>query len=203
MENSDLAVLIENTTRGIKKKFPNLSQATIMELFQYTEIIEVPKKGYFIKAGQFDRRIVIVVKGLFRAYYLKDDVESTIWFREEYDVYASYSSILSEKPSSLTYQAVENSVVVVINYDLLKEKAMMDQEVAKSIIAVLEGLMLELIESLEEYIILNPEERFIKTLDKKPKLINRVPQSQLASLLGITPESFSRLKSRLKSKGEF
>lgn len=199
-EKVDIGDLINRIAHGIKKQFPNLSLDTIFDLFQFAEILDVPKKSYFITAGQFDRRVVFVIKGLFRAFYDKDGMEYTIWFRQEFDVYASYSSILAEKKSTLTYQAIEDSIVMVISYDLLKEKAMEDMEVAKSIIVVLEGLMLELIESLEEYIMLNPEERFLKILEKKSGLFNRVPQHQLASMLGITPESFSRLKNRLKNK---
>lgn len=201
MEGAGIEELIKNITSGIRSKFPNLSQEAIEDLFHYTEIIEVPKKSYFIKAGQYDRRIVFVIKGLFRAFYTNGEQESTIWFRQEFDVYASYSSIFSKRPSNLSYQAIEDSVVMVISYDLLKEKSMKDQEIAKSIIVVFERLMLDLLMSLEEYIILNAEDRFIRVLEKSPKLINRVPQNQLASMLGITPESFSRLKSRLKSKG--
>lgn len=201
MEGAGIEELIKNITSGIRSKFPNLSQEAIEDLFHYTEIIEVPKKSYFIKAGQYDRRIVFVIKGLFRAFYTNGEQESTIWFRQEFDVYASYSSIFSKRPSNLSYQAIEDSVVMVISYDLLKEKSMKDQEIAKSIIVVFERLMLDILMSLEEYIILNAEDRFIRVLEKSPKLINRVPQNQLASMLGITPESFSRLKSRLKSKG--
>lgn len=201
MEGAGIEELIKNITSGIRSKFPNLSQEAIEDLFHYTEIIEVPKKSYFIKAGQYDRRIVFVIKGLFRAFYTNGEQESTIWFRQEFDVYASYSSIFSKRPSNLSYQAIEDSVVMVISYDLLKEKSMKDQEIAKSIIVVFERLMLDLLMSLEEYIILNAEDCFIRVLEKSPKLINRVPQNQLASMLGITPESFSRLKSRLKSKG--
>ncbi len=201
MEGVGIEELIKNITSGIRSKFPNLSQEAIEDLFHYTEIIEVPKKSYFIKSGQYDRRIVFVIKGLFRAFYTNGEQESTIWFRQEFDVYASYSSIFSKRPSNLSYQAIEDSVIMVVSYDFLKERAMKDQEMAKSIIVVFERLMLDLLMSLEEYIILNAEDRFIRVLEISPKLISRVPQNQLASMLGITPESFSRLKSRLKSKG--
>jgi hypothetical protein len=47
---------------------------------------------------------------------------------------------------------------------------------------------------------LSPEDRFLQTMKKNHNLINRVPQNQLATILGIRPESFSRLKNRLKNK---
>jgi CRP-like cAMP-binding protein len=78
----------------------------------------------------------------------------------------------------------------------------MDQQMSVQIISILEGILLRLIESLENFIMMNPEERFQKIMERKSNLVNRVPQNQLASLLGITPESFSRLKGRLKQKEE-
>lgn len=199
-QQTEWNVMLEQVLRGVKKRFPEMNYDTLTELFSSAEIIHVHKRESFIRMGQYDRRIAFVIKGLFRAFYKNMDAEYTIWFRQENDLFASHSSIMSKKPSTLTYQAIEDSIVMVMDYDYLKARAAEDHEIARSIIIVLEGLLLRLIESLENYIMMNPEERFMKILENKSKLVNRVPQNQLASLLGITPESFSRLKMRLKNK---
>jgi CRP-like cAMP-binding protein len=197
----DLDERVQKIARGIKKKFPNLSQDTLLELFRYTKTYHVPKKEYLMKSGQFDKRIVFVLKGLFSASILKDGVERTVWFRQEFDVFASYTSIFYGKPSNTSYQAIEDSGVLVIDYDWLRQKAMEDQEIGRSIIVVLEDVVAELIGALEDQIVLSPEERFLSIMEHRPELITRVPQNQLASFLGITPVSLSRLKSRVKNKG--
>jgi CRP-like cAMP-binding protein len=201
-KDSEWGGILLNVAEGIRKRFPDISFDAIMELFQSSQIIEVPRKGTFIKRGQYDTRVAFVMRGLFRAFYKGETGEYTIWFREENDLFASHASILSGRPSTLTYQALEDSVIMVMDYHLLKERAKTDAEMASNIIIILEGMLMRLIESLENFIMMNPEERFQKIMEKKSMLINRVPQNQLASLLGITPESFSRLKGRMKQKEE-
>jgi CRP-like cAMP-binding protein len=199
-ENIEINHLVDKIIKGFKKHYPELNIDTIWELFGDTKIIEVPKKQILLKTGHTDKRIIFVVKGLFRAYYDKGDSEITTWFRPEFSVFASYSSIFANNPSKLSYQAIEDSVVVILDYELLKEKAKTDFEVAKSIIVVLESILTEVILNLEDFIMLSPEERFLQTMENKHTIINRVPQNQLASILGITPESLSRIKTRLKNK---
>lgn len=201
-EQSEWLNELKQTAIGIRNRFPELSIDSILDMFHHSQILQIPKKGIFIKRGQFDSRVAFVVKGLFRAFYKNDSTEYTIWFREEYDLFASHASILSGKPSTLTYQALEDSIIMVMDYPQLKDRAKEDQQIAIQIITILEGILLRLIESLENFIMMNPEERFQKIMERKSNLVNRVPQNQLASLLGITPESFSRLKGRLKQKEE-
>jgi CRP-like cAMP-binding protein len=198
--NTEINQVIEKIILGIKKHYPDISLDTLWALLGDTEIIDVPKKEVFLKAGQTDKRIVFVAKGLFRAYFDKGDAEITTWFRQEFNVFASYTSIFLNKPSKLSYQAIEDSVVVAIDYDLLKLKAKTDLQVSKSIVVVLESILMEVILNLEDFIMLSPEDRFLQTMKKNHNLINRVPQNQLATILGIRPESFSRLKNRLKNK---
>jgi CRP-like cAMP-binding protein len=201
-EHSEWLDMLKQTAQGIRNRFPELSMDAIMDMFRHSQMLQIPKKGVFIRRGQFDTRVAFVVKGLFRAFYKQDSGEYTIWFREEYDLFASHASILSGKPSTLTYQALEDSIIMVMDYPQLKDRAKMDQQMSVQIISILEGILLRLIESLENFIMMNPEERFQKIMERKSNLVNRVPQNQLASLLGITPESFSRLKGRLKQKEE-
>lgn len=191
---------LELISKGIKKNFPALSYQKIVELTSYFEIQSISKKQEIIKSGQFYGKVVFVISGLFRAYYKSNEIENTFWFREEFTVFASHRSILQNKPSTISYQALEDSIVAVIDYSVLKDFGENDPEVAKSIIVVLESLVLELIDRVEEFINLNPEQRYQYFLDKHHKVLNRVPQQQLASYIGITPESFSRLKSRMMTK---
>jgi CRP-like cAMP-binding protein len=192
--------IIEIISLGIKKNFPALSYHKVLELASLFEIQHIPKKSEVIKTGQNYGKIVFVVSGLFRAYYKNDEIEDTFWFREEFTVFASHRSILQNKPSTISYQAVEDSIIAVIDYAVLKAMAENDADVARSIMNVLESLVLELIDRVEEFITLTPEQRYQCFLDKHEKISNRISQNHLASFIGITPESFSRLKSRMMTK---
>ena len=192
--------MIELITQGFKKTFPSISYQNVLELSEHIEFVQVPKKKEIIKSGQYYGKIVFVISGLFRAYYKYEETEHTFWFREEYTVFASHRSILGNKPSSIAYQAMEDSIVGVIDYSLLKDLADKDIASAKSINVVLEGLMLELIERIEDFIMLNPEQRYDCFLEKHGNIVNRVPQQYIASFIGILPESLSRIKSRRMPK---
>lgn len=182
---------------GIKKNFPNININKALELLPHFDIIHIPKKQHIIKAGTYYGKIVIVISGLFRAYYYSEIEEHTFWFREEHTIFAAHRCILQNKPSSISYQAIEDSIVAVIDYFQLKEIAENDTEVAKSIIAALESLLLELIDRVEEFVTYLPEDRYKVFIEKHSNIITRLPQNQLASYLGITPVSFSRMKNRM------
>lgn len=192
--------LQEGFLKGIKQNFPNVSLEKVLEHWSDFEIVQVPKKQHLIKAGNYYGKIVIVISGLFRAYYQQDKTEHTFWFREENTIFASHRSILQHKPSSISYQAIEDSVVAVIEYSLLKQMSISDAKIDKSIIAALESLILELIDRVEEFVTLQPEDRYKLFIDKHSNIITRLPQNQLASYLGIKPVSFSRMKSRMMNR---
>ncbi|MBX7227080.1 MAG: Crp/Fnr family transcriptional regulator [Chitinophagales bacterium] len=183
-----------------KNEIPELSYNAILKTIPYSEIIQVKKKDYLIKEGQYDRRIVFILKGIFRAFHIREEKEYTVWLRKEMDVFASYTSIILNQPSNLTFQALEDSTVLAINYDLLKSKIDEDVNIAKNMLVIFERIVLDLVESLEGQLILSSEERFIRMLENKPEIISRVPQHQLASVLGMEPESLSRLKNKIVKK---
>lgn len=188
---------IEKLIDGLKSNFPNLSVAKVHELIVHAVVHRIAKKELLIKRGLFNGEIYFVAQGLFRAYYEKDGNQDTFWFREEHTVFASHLSILTNRPSNIYYQAVEDSVVMTIPYSLLKDLGEEDIEVTKSINTVLEGLILELIQRIEEFTTLNSEERYFNFLSRYEKIIHRIPQQYIASYIGLTPASFSRLKAKL------
>lgn len=191
---------VELISREFKKAFPSLSYQELLQMAEYAEVQQIARKTEVIKTGQNYGKIVFVLSGLFRAYYKYEETENTFWFREENTVFASHKSILANRPSTISYQALEDSVIAVIDYSLLKEFANKDSESAKNIIVVLEGLVLELIERIEDFVTLNPENRYENFLIKHENIVSRIPQQYIASFIGITPESFSRLKNRKMNK---
>lgn len=191
--------LMVSIIAGFKNRFPEMDTEALISLFPISEIVYVPKKEYYIKAGQYTKNIVFIIQGIFRASYLKEETEYTIWLRKEFDVFASYDSVLRNTPSKITFQALEDSIVIAIDYDLMKSKVVENVNVAKNMFIVYENLVLDLIESLEGYTTLTTEERFQKIIENNAEIINRVPQHQLATILGVTPESLSRIKSKILS----
>ncbi|MEZ5022374.1 MAG: Crp/Fnr family transcriptional regulator [Chitinophagales bacterium] len=194
--NNDELVLIAKFT----KAYSALSSSAIEQIAQIGHLETIPKKDHFISFGQLDKRLAFVIDGLFRGYILNDGEETTLWFSDEFDIIASYNGILFNETSKITYQALESSTLFVIHYDDLKNLAKNNQEVALTIIQILEQVLGEAFQRNERFILMDAETRYLNLLEKKPKVISRVPQKLLASYIGITPVSLSRLRSRLNKK---
>lgn len=191
---------IEKLIEGLKSNFPGLSVAKLYELVTHVQFVHVAKKEFAIKKDLYNGQLFFVATGLFRAYYERDDTQNTFWFREENTLFASHYSLLTQQPSKIYYQAIEDSMVVTIPYKKLKELAKSDIEVSNTIIVVMEGLILELISRIEEFTTLQAEERYYQFLDRYEDVAHRIPQQYAASYIGVTPASFSRLKSQLAKK---
>jgi len=182
------------------RAYPYFDQATILKIADHGNLVEVAKNECLIRYGQVDKHIGFVVQGLFKGTILENDEEQTLWFSNEYDILASYMSIFRDEPSKLTYTALEKSKVVLLQYETIKDLAAGDLAVASGMITMLENLLLESFHRLEKYILYSPEDRYLKLLREKPDILNRVPQKLLASYIGITPVSLSRLRARLSRK---
>lgn len=185
-------------TETFRRTFPFFDAAMAKILAQQAVVEEIGKGGVFIDYRRTDRRIGLVLKGIFRGVGFQNDEEQTLWFSSESDIMASYSSIWLGQPSNLRYEALEDSAVAVIGYQAIRDVIKDHPEWAEGLIELLEHLLLESYQRLEKFLFYSPEDRYRKILADKPEILNRVSQKHLASYIGITPVSLSRLRARLR-----
>lgn len=160
-----------------------------------------PKGSILLKEGQVAQDAFFIVKGCVRQYYLKKDGEerTTAFFTEEQGI-APLESINKQLPSKFYLSCVEDSTLAILNSK--KEIALYERFPKFESLArlMLEEELQQTQEYLNNYIISSPEERYLELLENRPELLHRVPQYQLASYLGIKPESLSRIRKRVLSK---
>jgi CRP-like cAMP-binding protein len=190
----------EELIREFAKVYPNLSIGTIEKIATIGELQTIPKKGKFINQNKIDRRIAFVLKGLFRGFMNHHDEETTLWFSAEYDMLASYNGILLKEPSKITYEALDESIIFVFEYDDLKKLAGSDISIAFTIIEILEKLLIESFKRNERFIFMDAESRYNELIQRKANIVQRVPQKLIASYIGITPVSLSRLRAHSNKK---
>jgi len=164
------------------------------------DIFRTVKKGtILLKEGERSNVGYFVLKGCLRTYYLIDGEEKTTGFCTEMEGVTPHC-VITKEPSQYYVNCVEDSIITVSNPDL---EAEMFEKFPRfeSVCRVLseEFLMKEQI-NFDEFKTSSPEKRYIKLIETRPDLIQRVPQHQLASFLGVTPQSLSRLKARLTKK---
>ena len=111
--------------------------------------------------------------------------------------------VISKTPSDYCISCIEDSILAVSNVDMGEEinSKFPKFEVMCRILS--EELLAKQQIDFDEFKTSSPEQRYLNLIQKRPDLIQRVPQHQLASFLGIKPQSLSRLRARImeKSKG--
>lgn len=158
------------------------------------------KKGtILLKEGQTSKESYFVLKGCIRKYYIIDGEEKTTAFYTEMDVITPHC-VYSKTPSEYYISCVEDTILTITNADMEVEvnskfpkfdimcRMMADELLSKQQI------------DFDEFKTSSPEQRYLNLVEKRPDLIQRVPQHQLASYLGIKPQSLSRLRARITGK---
>ena len=162
-------------------------------------IREVPRGTALLSQGETATELHFVLRGCLRTYFLKEDgTEITSQFFLETQMVASLESAMTRTPSNQYIEAIEDSVIASIPIATLTG-IMQSSEAARSHFSIF--MMKRLIYYMNHhssYILDNPEKRYTKLIAEHPELASRVPQQYIASYLGITPVSLSRIKSRLK-----
>lgn len=161
--------------------------------------IEPFKKGtVLIKQGDAPRKCYFILKGCVRQYSIDEEGrEITSNFYTEEQAIAIFNHHKPDKLSDYTFTCVEDAVMVVGDLETEQDMYSKYPQLETMTRMMIEENLGQVQEEFAAFIASSPEERF-KTLQmKRPSLIDRVPQHQLASYLGITPESLSRIKKRI------
>ena len=163
-----------------------------------SELISVRhlKKGEdFIKAGSASKCIAFVKEGLFRYYYTNSEgTEFTKNFFQENAVLSSYSAILENRPSYFTIEALEDSIIETVDYFKFKSFFGDSPGYNTLLVVFLQKAFLIKEERERQFLLFDAETRYRAFLKSFPGLDKRVKQHIIASYLGITPESLSRIR---------
>ncbi len=156
------------------------------------------KKGDFLlKVGEVNNKLGFLVEGLVRYFVYKNNEESTLEFSKEGEFIAEYQSFLNQTESIQAIQAIEDTTLLVTDYDGLQ--TIYNQTKNGNLIGriVIEYRFGHLMRQLLSIYMHSPEERYLHFLKTFPDLVQRVPQYYIASYVGVKPESLSRIRKRL------
>lgn len=153
------------------------------------------KKGdVVVKEGQFSKKAYLIVEGCARAYYLKDGKDISDWFTFENQFMAPIVSFFSDHPSPHYVEFLEDSIVLEFSKDTMDELTNRYHEFERFISKVVTETMLGLCERLYTIQFNKAEERYKHLLTIYPDITNRIPLTHIASYLGITLETLSRIR---------
>jgi CRP-like cAMP-binding protein len=154
------------------------------------------KKEMLLEKGRVCNNIYFIEKGLIRCFYLLNEKEVSSWFMKEGDVMISVESFFKQVPSYESIQALEDCKVYYINYNQLTYAYMKFVEfnfVGRVLTEKYYTLCEQRLYSLRMH---KAAERYNDLLKNNPEIIQRVPSKHIASYLGISLETLSRVKSK-------
>ena len=155
------------------------------------------KKQYVLQEGDICMQINFVVRGCLRMYKIDDKGGTHILqFAAEDNWITDLGSFYSEKPSELTIDALEDTMVLRVGHDDLITLYTKAPKFHRIFRVLIENSYVSLQKRLLQTISSTAEDRYQYFIDTYPHLVNRLPQTQIASFLGITPEFLSRLRNK-------
>lgn len=155
------------------------------------------KKGQvLLQQGDRSQEGYFVLKGCLRVYYTIDGEEKTTAFYTEMEGLTPHC-VVTKQASDYSVSCIEDCILTVSTPGM-EEKMFREFPRFETLCRILsEKLLLKSQSNLDEFKTSSPEQRYLNLLKNRPDLVQRVPQHQLASYLGITPPSLSRLRARL------
>lgn len=158
------------------------------------------KRGHvLVEQGTYTANQIIVLKGCVRAYYTVDGVEKTTAFYTEFDGIEP-PGWFENRPAPFSLACVEDSIIGLADATQQDEIFAQFPRFESLCRIITEERLAKQQSEFDAFRISSPEERYIQLRAQRPDLIQRVPQHQLASYLGMTPESLSRIRRRLAQR---
>ena len=167
-----------------------------------SDIFRSVKKGtILLKEGQRSKESYFILKGCICIYYVLDSEEKWTGFYTEMEAFTP-PCVISKTPSEYYISCVEDTILSVSNSDMEAEMNGKFPKFETLCRMLSEDLLAKQRIDFDEFKTSSPEQRYFNLLQKRPDLLQRVPQHQLASYLGITPQSLSRLRGRILEKSK-
>ncbi len=179
----------------------NLSKEEEEVIKQHLTPKKLRKKQYLLQEGDVCKHIAFVEKGALKAYVVDDaGAESIIQFALEGWVISDLYSFLTGEPATYNIDALEDAELVLISKSAHEELLKKLPKYETYIRLQITGAYIALQKRLTSMISLPLEERYKNFLALYPNIAQRVPQHMIASYMGLTPETLSRVRSRMSSR---
>ena len=188
---------MKNTLIQYFSKITPLSADEIQLLTDTMLIKQVKKDSFLLKEGQLNKDTFFILDGLVREYKVIDGEEITTHFFSEEQWIISLTSFTEETPSTHNLICMEDTTVVIGNETKAQELFKQYPRFETVSRMVMESVFSEQQKTMSAYLTDSPEQRYLRLFETKPDLIQRVPQYQLASYIGVKPESLSRIRKRI------
>ncbi len=175
-------------------KFPEQDLADITSKFRKRVI---KKNEFLLRQGETCKDLIFVQSGCLRLYYIQDEVEVSVWFALKHSSAIEIYSYISETPSNYFLQAIEDTEILYLSKKELDSLYTVYPQMQEMMRKFWEDVILNLLERFTALQRDTAEQRYLDLLNK-PELLQSIPQKYLASFIGVTPTSLSRIKKQIR-----
>ena len=178
------------------KSFVEIDEASEEDLQSNFLPKKINKKEFLLKEGKICNMVAYVDKGTIRIFHTIDGNELTCDIILENSFVTDFKSLNNGEASVINIQAIDDCELLIIDkFDLIKLYDT-NKHIERLGRIMAEKIAIRTIEIAASLSFDKPEMRFKKLLSTQPELFQKVPQKYLANILGISPESLSRIKAR-------
>ena len=178
-------------------QFTPLSDESQRALIGVANRLTLNKGHILVQANTISESIYFIETGLARTYYYKDGRDVTDWLSAEHQFAGSIVSFLSRQPDRRIVQLLEPSVVWSVPYRSLEELYAKHHDMERlGRLLVSHGLLL-VQQRFDELHMATALERYQRLMATNPTLVQRVPLGMIASYLGVTAETLSRIRAQV------
>jgi CRP-like cAMP-binding protein len=174
-----------------------LTQEEFIHFVMLLKPLRLAKNEHFLRAGEVCTHLAFINLGCLRYYYLKDGEEFNGQFFFEGAWVGEYKSFLTGQPAVQYFNALEDTELLVMHRSDLEQLYVDLPKFERFGRVLAENVVIGSQHRTASLLFETPEERYLKLLKDRPKVMERVPLHHIASYLGIKPESLSRIRKRI------
>ena len=180
----------------------DLTPDQIEEIKNFITVKKFSRGEMIIQAGDYSPDYYFIEEGVLRSYTIDENgKEHIIQFGTENWIISDRNSALCKKEAKFYIQAIEDSTVVILNEDLSGLIQKMNPKYIETQLMLLQNHVRHMQDRINSLLGATAKTRYLDFIKLYPNLMARVPQWMIASYLGITPESLSRVRKDIASNG--
>lgn len=191
-----------NYKNVLTSNFQPLTFAEVVKGFTNNgiKISDVKEGELLLKPGQTCNKIVFVVRGSFRQYSVVKGEERNFLFYFDNDFALDYYSYITQTESNYYIKALEDSQVIIIPQRVCNKLTLANTTWETVFKNIAHKALVALYKRNDILLTLSPEQRYLKLLEVHPKILQKISLAKIASFIGVTVPSLSRIRKRIVSK---
>lgn len=178
-------------------KYYVLSDLDWLQITKKIVVRNFSKGVIILKKGKIEHYVSFVNKGIVRSVLHHKEKEKTVDFFFSNEYMCSWASFYKEEVSLYDFEAFNDVELFSISRNDIIEIEKQNSELIAVSKGIIGDFLLKKTEKIESLLFKTPEERYLEIYEKEPKLIQLIPLQYLASYIGISPQSLSRIRNRI------